>query len=51
MTILLTTHYMEEVEYLCDRIGILDNGTLIEIGTLDQLRRNHGEGQKVRYTL
>lgn len=44
MTILLTTHYMEEVEYLCDRIGILDNGTLIEIGTLDQLRRKHGEG-------
>jgi ABC-2 type transport system ATP-binding protein len=44
MTILLTTHYMEEVEYLCDRIGILDDGTLIEIGTLDQLRRKHGEG-------
>jgi ABC-2 type transport system ATP-binding protein len=44
MTILLTTHYMEEVEYLCDRIGILDGGTLIEIGTLDQLRRKHGEG-------
>jgi ABC-2 type transport system ATP-binding protein len=44
MTILLTTHYMEEVEYLCDRIGILDNGTLIEMGTLEQLRRKHGEG-------
>jgi ABC-2 type transport system ATP-binding protein len=44
MTILLTTHYMEEVEYLCDRIGILDNGTLIEMGTLDQLRHKHGEG-------
>ncbi|MBC6436028.1 ABC transporter ATP-binding protein [Nostoc sp. HG1] len=44
MTILLTTHYMEEVEYLCDRIGILDGGTLIEIGTLEQLRRKHGEG-------
>jgi len=44
MTILLTTHYMEEVEYLCDRIGILDGGTLIEVGTLEQLRRKHGEG-------
>jgi ABC-2 type transport system ATP-binding protein len=44
MTILLTTHYMEEVEYLCDRIGIMDNGKLIEIGTLDQLRQKHGEG-------
>ncbi len=48
MTILLTTHYMEEVEYLCDRIGILDDGTLIEVGTLDQLRRKHGEGLVMR---
>lgn len=48
MTMLLTTHYMEEVEYLCDRIGILDQGQLIEIGTLDQLRRKHGEGILMR---
>ncbi|MEB3251533.1 MAG: ABC transporter ATP-binding protein [Cyanobacteriota bacterium] len=44
MTMLLTTHYMEEVEYLCHRIGILDQGKLIEMGTLDQLRQRHGEG-------
>jgi ABC-2 type transport system ATP-binding protein len=44
MTILLTTHYMEEVEYLCDRIGILDAGKLIELGTLEELRQKHGEG-------
>jgi ABC-2 type transport system ATP-binding protein len=44
MTILLTTHYMEEVEYLCDRIGIMDSGKLIEIGTLPELRQKHGEG-------
>ena len=44
MTILLTTHYMEEVEYLCDRIGIVDAGKLIEMGTLADLRRKHGEG-------
>jgi ABC-2 type transport system ATP-binding protein len=44
MTILLTTHYMEEVEYLCNRIGIMDSGKLIEIGTLEELRRKHGEG-------
>jgi ABC-2 type transport system ATP-binding protein len=44
MTILLTTHYMEEVEYLCDRIGIMDNGKLIEMGTLLELRAKHGEG-------
>jgi ABC-2 type transport system ATP-binding protein len=44
MTILLTTHYMEEVEYLCSRIGIMDSGKLIEIGTLSELRAKHGEG-------
>jgi ABC-2 type transport system ATP-binding protein len=44
MTMLLTTHYMDEVEYLCDRIGIMDGGQLISLGTLKQLRSNHGEG-------
>jgi ABC-2 type transport system ATP-binding protein len=44
MTILLTTHYMEEVEYLCDRIGIMDSGKLIELGTLQELRQSRGEG-------
>jgi ABC-2 type transport system ATP-binding protein len=44
MTMLLTTHYMEEVEYLCDRIGIMDQGRLIETGTLAELRQKHGEG-------
>ena len=44
MTMLLTTHYMEEVEYLCDRIGIMDQGKLIESGTLEALRQKHGEG-------
>ncbi|HIK28267.1 MAG: ABC transporter ATP-binding protein [Oscillatoriaceae bacterium SKW80] len=44
MTMLLTTHYMDEVEYLCDRIGIMDSGKLIELGTLQELRSKHGEG-------
>ena len=44
MTMLLTTHYMEEVEYLCDRIGIMHQGKLIETGTLSELRQKHGEG-------
>ncbi|MCT7984401.1 ABC transporter ATP-binding protein [Laspinema sp. A4] len=44
MTMLLTTHYMDEVEYLCDRIGIMDGGKLIELGTLRQFREKHGEG-------
>ncbi len=38
MTILYTTHYMEEAEKLCDRIGIMDLGLLVAEGSLRQLR-------------
>lgn len=44
MTMLLTTHYMDEVEFLCNRIGIMDAGQLIELGTLQQFKAKHGEG-------
>ncbi|XGV95116.1 MAG: heme ABC exporter ATP-binding protein CcmA [Leptolyngbya sp. BL-A-14] len=50
MTILLTTHYMDEVEYLCDRIGIMDAGNLIELGTLQDFRQKHGEGLVMKQT-
>ena len=36
-TIILTTHYMEEAEELCDRVGIIDHGKLIAIGTPKEL--------------
>jgi linearmycin/streptolysin S transport system ATP-binding protein len=35
--ILYTTHYMEEAERLCDRLGIMDEGKIIALGTLDVL--------------
>ncbi|MEM9539404.1 MAG: ABC transporter ATP-binding protein [Cyanobacteria bacterium P01_E01_bin.42] len=44
MTVLITSHYMEEVEFLCDRIGIMDGGKLIELGTLAELKSKYGEG-------
>jgi len=50
MTMLLTTHYMDEVEYLCDRIGIMDSGRLISLGTLQELRSAHGEGLVMKQT-
>ncbi|HAB66507.1 MAG TPA: ABC transporter ATP-binding protein [Firmicutes bacterium] len=37
-TIIYTTHYMEEVEILCDRVIILDLGKLIASGTIDELK-------------
>lgn len=40
-TIILTTHYMEEAEALSDRIGIMKNGKLIEIGTVKQLNQKY----------
>jgi ABC-2 type transport system ATP-binding protein len=38
MTIILTTHYMEEAKRLADRIGIIDEGILRMVGTLEELR-------------
>jgi len=43
MTVLYTSHYMEEVEFLCDRVGIVDHGRMIAIGTNDELVRIVGE--------
>jgi ABC-2 type transport system ATP-binding protein len=48
MTILLTTHYMEEAEFLCDRIGIMEAGKLIELGTMDYFRSKYGKGLAVK---
>ncbi len=40
-TILLTTHYMEEAEQICDRVAIVDHGHVIEIGAPAELVRRH----------
>jgi ABC-2 type transport system ATP-binding protein len=40
VSILYTTHYMEEAERLCDRIAIIDNGRVIALGTKDELVRS-----------
>lgn len=43
MSILYTTHYMEEAQELSDRVGIIDHGKLIAIGTQEELTRQVGE--------
>ncbi len=42
MTIIMTTHYMEEAEALSDRIGIMKNGRLLAVGTVEELNRKAG---------
>jgi len=46
-TIILTTHYMEEAQHLCDEIAIMDNGKIIARGTPHQLIKEHCEGVTV----
>jgi ABC-2 type transport system ATP-binding protein len=41
-TILLTTHYMEEAEALCDRIAVVDHGLVLAAGTVDGLKEGAG---------
>jgi ABC-2 type transport system ATP-binding protein len=49
-TMILTTHYMEEAEVLCERILIMDKGKFIASGTLNELNAKHGEGDIIDIT-
>lgn len=51
LTVLYTTHYMEEAQELSHRIGIMDQGRLIAEGTLDELIRRTGVGERLVLTL
>lgn len=51
LTIIYTSHYMEEVEFLCTRIGIIDHGRIIALGTVDELRRIVGEEAQITLTV
>jgi daunorubicin resistance ABC transporter ATP-binding subunit len=42
MTMILTTHYMDEADALCDRIGVIDQGKVIALGTPDELKASLG---------
>ncbi|MCR8657570.1 ABC transporter ATP-binding protein [Paenibacillus endoradicis] len=51
MTIIYTSHYMEEVEFLCQRIGIMDQGQLIAEGTIEQLQQVVGNKTSLTITI
>jgi ABC-2 type transport system ATP-binding protein len=48
-TVLLTTHYMEEAEVLCDRLAIMDHGRILEEGTVDELVTRRFKERAVRF--
>ncbi|KHD87314.1 MAG: ATPase [Bdellovibrio sp. ArHS] len=50
MSILLTTHYLEEAEELCDRVGIINLGSLVELGNTKDLIRQYTH-KKIRLSL
>jgi ABC-2 type transport system ATP-binding protein len=47
-TIVYTTHYMEEAQKLCDRVGVIDKGSLLALGSVDDLIASHGGESVVR---
>ncbi len=49
-TIVLTSHYMQDVQELCDRVIVIDHGKLIFDGTLDTLSRQFSDSRRLRLT-
>jgi ABC-2 type transport system ATP-binding protein len=47
-SVLLTTHYMEEAEVLCDRLAIMDHGQILEMGTVNELISKRFKERTVR---
>lgn len=50
-TVVYTTHYMEEVDQLCDRIIILDHGKIIAEGTSESLKKSTSAGEKITLSI
>ena len=51
LTILLTTHYMEEAESLCDKVAIIDYGKIVALDTVDGLKKQIPEKDVVELTV
>ncbi len=49
ITIILSTHYMEEADYLCDNIAIIDQGRIVALGTPDDLKEKYGGNESITF--
>ena len=50
-TIILTTHYIEEADTLCDRVAIMDHGRIIAMGRPEELKRSSGSGNIIEISM
>jgi ABC-2 type transport system ATP-binding protein len=50
-TLILTTHYMEEAQHLCERIVMMDQGKILAEGSLNHLLDKFGEGDLIEYVI
>jgi len=46
-TIILTTHYLDEAQQLCDRVAIMDHGHIVAMGTTEEIIEQHGSGERL----
>ncbi len=51
LTIIYTTHYMEEAQRLCDLVAIMDNGRVLDMDTVDGLIQSHGGASVIQVDL
>jgi ABC-2 type transport system ATP-binding protein len=51
LTVFFTTHIMEEAEYLCDRVAIINQGKILTCDTIENLRAKFGGGSVVEFTI
>lgn len=49
-TVILTSHYMQDVQELCDRVVVIDHGSMIFDGTLDMLSKDFSNSRRLRLT-
>jgi len=51
LTVVFTTHNLEEADYLCDRVAVIDEGTILVLDTLENLKRQYGGKKTIDLTV